>query len=218
MSNTRFIFVHGLSGWGSYDAAYRWMPYWGMRGGDLIAFLRDKGYDSYAASVSPTGSAWDRTCELYAQIAGTRVDYGTVHSQTFRHERFERDFSACPLIPDWGEETRLVLIGHSFGGATVRMFAELLARTVREIQGALPQPLLIETADRDALERAMRCYNGKPLVCFADGDPGRQNEILPLLKKYGGVAVVHGAAIRADCEPAFSAGEKGVEYVRYDYV
>ena len=23
-----FIFVHGLSGWGSYDKAYRRMPYW----------------------------------------------------------------------------------------------------------------------------------------------------------------------------------------------
>ena len=29
-----FIFVHGLSSWGSYDKAYRRMPYWGMRGGD----------------------------------------------------------------------------------------------------------------------------------------------------------------------------------------
>ena len=29
-----FIFVHGLSGWGSYDKAYRRIPYWGMRGGD----------------------------------------------------------------------------------------------------------------------------------------------------------------------------------------
>ena len=33
-----YVFVHGLSGWGSYDAAYRKMPYWGMRGGDLIVF------------------------------------------------------------------------------------------------------------------------------------------------------------------------------------
>ena len=65
MDGLRFIFVHGLSGWGSYDAAYRRMPYWGMRGGDLIAFLREKGFDCYAASVAPTGSAWDRACELY---------------------------------------------------------------------------------------------------------------------------------------------------------
>ena len=34
--NLFFIFVHGLSGWGSYDKTYRRMPYWGMRGGFVI--------------------------------------------------------------------------------------------------------------------------------------------------------------------------------------
>ncbi len=127
MSGLRFIFVHGLSGWGSYDAAYRTLPYWGMRGGDLMAFLREKGFACHAASVSPVGSAWDRACELYAQLAGTRTDYGEAHSRQARHERFGRDFSDCPLIPRRNDGTRLVLLGHSFGGATVRMFSELLA-------------------------------------------------------------------------------------------
>ncbi len=124
----QYIFVHGLSGWGSYDAAYRRMPYWGMRNGDLIAFLREKGFDCYAASVSPSGSAWDRACELYAQLAGARVDYGEAHSGKYGHERYGRDFSDCPLIGTWNADTRLVLLGHSFGGATVRMFSELMAR------------------------------------------------------------------------------------------
>ena len=122
-----FVFVHGLAGWGSYDEAYQKKPYWGMRGGDLMAYLKEKGYACYAASVSPVGSAWDRACELYAQLAGKRVDYGEAHSSEFNHERFGRDFSERPLIPDWNKDTRLVLIGHSFGGATIRLFAELLA-------------------------------------------------------------------------------------------
>lgn len=127
MGKLTFIFVHGLSGWGSYDRVNRWMPYWGMRGGDLIAWLRQQGFDCYAASVAPAGSAWDRACELYAQLAGSRVDYGKAHSEIYRHARFGRDFSACPLIPEWREDTKLVLLGHSFGGATVRLFSELLA-------------------------------------------------------------------------------------------
>ena len=130
-----YVFVHGLSGWGSYDERYARMPYWGMRGGDLISYLRDQGFACHAASVSPTGSAWDRACELYAQIFGTIVDYGEAHSRKYRHGRFGTDFSKRPLIPEWQPDTRLVLLGHSFGGATVRLFAHLLAcgdRTERD--------------------------------------------------------------------------------------
>ena len=142
MSGLRYIFVHGLSGWGSYDKAYRRMPYWGMRGGDLMTYLREHGFDCYAASVAPTGSAWDRACELYAQLAGTRVDYGKAHSETYRHARYGRDYSGCPLIPKWDGETRLVLLGHSFGGATVRMFSELLAHgDADERQATAPEEL-----------------------------------------------------------------------------
>ena len=57
-SDTEYIFVHGLSGWGSYDKAYKRMPYWGMFGGDLMEYLRGQGFSCYAASVSPEGSAF----------------------------------------------------------------------------------------------------------------------------------------------------------------
>ena len=92
-----------------------------------MVWLREKGFDSYAASVAPAGSAWDRACELYAQLAGTKVDYGEAHSRKYNHERYGRDFSDCPLIPSFDDETRLVLLGHSFGGATIRLFSELMA-------------------------------------------------------------------------------------------
>ena len=101
--NLTYVFVHGLSRWGSYDERYQKMPYWGMRNGDLMTFLRKQGFSCYAASVSPTGSAWDRACELYAQIAGTVVDYGKAHSEKYRHDRFGKDFSKCPLIPEWND-------------------------------------------------------------------------------------------------------------------
>ena len=127
MGRLVFIFVHGLSGWGSYDEAYRRMPYWGMRGGDLMTYLHEKGFECYAASVAPAGSAWDRACELYAQMAGKQVDYGKKHSETYGHSQMGRDFSLCPLMPAWDQDTRLVLLGHSFGGITARLFADLMA-------------------------------------------------------------------------------------------
>ena len=86
-------FVHGLSGRGSYDDIYKLMPYWGMFGGELMEYLGDKGFNAYAASVAPTNSAWDRACELYAQLTGTRVDYGKAHSEKCNHERYGEDFT-----------------------------------------------------------------------------------------------------------------------------
>lgn len=97
-NDLKLVFVHGLSGWGQYDLVNRVMPYWGLSGGSVIKFLNWQGYPSYAASVSPTGSAWDRACELYAQLAGTVVDYGAEHSARCRHARFGKDFSKNPLI------------------------------------------------------------------------------------------------------------------------
>ncbi len=139
MPDLTFIFVHGLSGWGSYDDSYRRMPYWGMRGGDLMAYLRGKGFSCYAASVSPAGSAWDRACELFAQIAGARTDYGRHHSEQYRHDRFGADFTGRPLIPIWTEDIRLVLLGHSFGGATIRVFSELLVNGNAGERASVPE-------------------------------------------------------------------------------
>ena len=126
--NTQYIFVHGLAGWGEYDPQYRLFPYWGMACGDLMRALRKKGYACHAASVSPTGSAWDRACELYAQLSGTRTDYGLAHAKRANHARFGPDFTGRALIPEFDENTRLVLLGHSFGGATVRLFSAFLSR------------------------------------------------------------------------------------------
>lgn len=125
-TNYKYVFVHGLSGWGSYDSVYKIMPYWGMFGGDLMEYLNDKGFDCYAASVSPQGSAWDRACELYAQLTGSVVDYGKEHSERCNHERFGTDYTGRALIDSFSEDDKINLLGHSFGGATVRLFADIM--------------------------------------------------------------------------------------------
>ena len=135
-SDMEYIFVHGLSGWGSYDETYRRMPYWGMFGGDLMEYLHGQGFSCYAASVSPEGSAWDRACELYAQLSGTLTDYGKAHSERCGHAQFGPDFSGKPLIPDWSSEKKLVLLGHSFGGATIHLFSEILSNGDEEERAA----------------------------------------------------------------------------------
>jgi len=134
-----FVYVHGLSGWGSYDFQNNFLPYWGMFGGDMTKNLNALGYKCYAASVDPDGSAWDRACELYAQLAGTRVDYGKAHSEEFGHDRYGKDFSKKPLIKSWSSEDKINLLGHSFGGVTVRLLAELMANGSAEEVAATPE-------------------------------------------------------------------------------
>ena len=120
------VFVHGYMGWGSFDIPYKAMPYWGMFTGDLLKRLRKQGFECYSASVAPQGSAWDRACELYAQLAGTRTDYGAAHAARFHHDRFGPDFTGKPIVPQWDAAHPVNLLGHSFGGPTVRYLAELL--------------------------------------------------------------------------------------------
>ena len=129
-----FIFVHGLGGWGSYDKGYDDLPYWGggaamTRGdGDFMQFLNDNGYEAYAASVGPVNSAWDRACELYAQLTGTVVDYGEAHSKAHDHDRYGRSYVGQALMGEpWNFSEPINLVGHSFGGPAVRMFTSLMA-------------------------------------------------------------------------------------------
>ena len=140
------VFVHGLLGWGAQDALYRAVPYWGLAAGDVLGYLNRCGYDCRAASVGIISSAWDRACELYAALTGGRADYGIAHAQHFGHARFGTAYPA-PLVPGWGADKPVDLVGHSFGGATARLLMQLLAHgcpeevQAAEAAGETPSPL-----------------------------------------------------------------------------
>ena len=120
-----FVFVHGLMGWGERSMLDPIMPYWGMTTGNLMKYLNSKGYESYAAQVGPLSGAWDRACELYAQLVGGTVDYGAAHSAAKGHDRYGITYEK-PLFEGWSAQKKINLIGHSFGGATTRLFLEIL--------------------------------------------------------------------------------------------
>ncbi len=119
------VFVHGMFGWGENEGINRRFPYWGATTGSLRAYLINNEIECCEASVGPMSSAWDQACELYAQLKGTRVDYGKAHSDKHKHKRYGRTYSR-PLINEWSKAKKIHLIGHSFGGNTVRMLAYLL--------------------------------------------------------------------------------------------
>ena len=128
------IYVHGLMGWGEHDQIYAVTPYWGLTS-DLMPYLTGKGYESYAASVGPLSSAWDRACELYAQLTGTTVDYGAAHAAEYGHARYGVTYDK-PLFEGWSADKKINLVGHSFGGATIRLFLDILADGSAEEQAA----------------------------------------------------------------------------------
>jgi 5-methyltetrahydrofolate--homocysteine methyltransferase len=66
---------------------------------------------------------------------------------------------------------------------------EVLSELVGQLQGVLDTPLQIDSADTDALARALRVYNGKPVINSVNGKADSMDAVFPLVKKYGGILV-----------------------------
>ncbi len=66
---------------------------------------------------------------------------------------------------------------------------EELPRYIEELQAVIDLPLQIDTSDTVAMERAMRLYNGKPLVNSVNGKKESMEGVFPLVQKYGGVII-----------------------------
>ena len=66
---------------------------------------------------------------------------------------------------------------------------KVLCETVRALQGVTDLPLQLDTASPDAMARALRLYNGKPLVNSVNGKASSMEAVFPLVKRYGGVVV-----------------------------
>ena len=65
----------------------------------------------------------------------------------------------------------------------------VLDATVQAVQSVTDLPLQLDTSNTEALERALRHYNGKPLVNSVNGKEESLSEVLPLVAKYGGAVV-----------------------------
>lgn len=65
----------------------------------------------------------------------------------------------------------------------------MMEEVVRELQSIIDLPLQIDTSNMEAMERALRIYNGKPLINSVNGKKESMEAVFPLVKKYGGVVV-----------------------------
>ncbi len=66
---------------------------------------------------------------------------------------------------------------------------QMMYNSVVGLQSILNTPLQIDTSDPVAMEKALRIYNGKPMVNSVNGKEKVMEEVFPLIKKYGGVLV-----------------------------
>ena len=65
----------------------------------------------------------------------------------------------------------------------------MMAEVIRELQGITELPLQIDTSNTEAMARAMRVYNGKPLLNSVNGKQEVMDAVFPLVKRYGAVVV-----------------------------
>ena len=66
---------------------------------------------------------------------------------------------------------------------------EMLPTVCAELQAVSDLPLQIDTTDIEAMERALRRYNGKAMINSVNGKEESMNAVFPLVKKYGGLVV-----------------------------
>lgn len=67
--------------------------------------------------------------------------------------------------------------------------AQVMQEVVTELQSVTSLPLQIDTVDIKAMERALRVYNGKPMVNSVSGKQESMDAVFPLIQKYGGVVI-----------------------------
>ncbi|MBR4761271.1 MAG: dihydropteroate synthase, partial [Clostridia bacterium] len=65
----------------------------------------------------------------------------------------------------------------------------LLPSVVEKLQAVVDLPLQIDTSDPAAMEKAVRIYNGKPLVNSVNGKKESMERVFPVVKKYGGTVI-----------------------------
>lgn len=79
---------------------------------------------------------------------------------------------------------------------------EMLGKAVLALQAVTDVPLQIDTSNYEAMEKALRLYNGKPMLNSVNGKEESLEMVLPLAKKYGAVVVALTLDDNGICETA----------------
>ncbi len=171
------VLLHGMFGYGQQQKTEAHMPYFGLWNVHIRKLFEEQGIKTVAPSMGPFTGAWNRACEVYAQLFGGTVDYGKAHSEKYGCARYGRTYEA--LLPEWGtkdEDGNLIkinIIGHSFGGVTGRLLTELM------VNGSAEERAVTDPGDLSPL--------------FAGGHKGWVHSITTLASPHDGATCAEGA-------------------------
>ncbi len=84
--------------------------------------------------------------------------------------------------------------------------SDMMIAAIKAVTSCATVPLQIDSADPAVLERALRYYNGKPIINSVNGKQETMDLVFPLAAKYGGVVI--GLTLDEDGIPATAEGRK----------
>jgi triacylglycerol lipase len=141
-NNDPVVLVYGFLGFGPETFKSSDWKYWGGFD-DLVKHMSGPNGEHrvHAATIGSVSSSWDRAAELFYQIKGGCVDYGSSHTaRRARDGAVQKPPGKCwaadpannpenyplALHPAWDAEHPIHMIGHSQGAQTIRLLIELL--------------------------------------------------------------------------------------------
>ncbi len=129
--------------------------------------------------------------------------------QALRDRDFDYILGQCLTQRDEGADILDINVG--MGGIDENA---ILSETVCETQGIVGLPLCIDTAKKDALENALRIYNGVALINSVSGEDAVMDRVFPLAVKYGAYVIalcLDGNGIPPTAEGRLAIAERIVE-------
>jgi 5-methyltetrahydrofolate--homocysteine methyltransferase len=90
----------------------------------------------------------------------------------------------------------------------------LLTQAIKAVREVTDVPLCIDSADPQALEAALKIYDGKALINSVNGEEARLESVLPLVKEYGAAVIglcMDDDGIPPTAEARFAVARKIIE-------
>lgn len=84
----------------------------------------------------------------------------------------------------------------------------MMRDAVQALQSVVNLPLQIDTVDPEAMEAALRIYNGKAMVNSVSGKQESMDKVFPLIRRYGGVVI--GLTLDEDGIPSDADGRVAI--------